>query len=149
MPPTPVKLSKIVVPVDGSESAGRAARFAADLAEKMGAKVTLLHVYDATGLVMLGVAALSKAQLEEAKANVSRETFEAARRAMGAAAYDAAEKVTAIGEAAEEIVEHAKKAKTDFIVMGCRGRSAMKQLLLGSVSQKVVNHAPCGVTIVR
>jgi nucleotide-binding universal stress UspA family protein len=150
MPPTSnVNLSNLLVPVDGSASSGNAARFAAAIAEKMGGKLTLLHVYDATGLVMLGVASLTQAQLDEAKKNVSRETFESARNAIGAGAFDAAEKVTAIGEAAEEIIEHARKTKADLIVMGSRGRSAMKQLLLGSVSQKVVNHAPCGVTIVR
>ncbi len=143
-----MKITKIVVPVDGSESAGNAARYAVELAKKMGATVTLLHVYDSTGLTTLGVASLSKAELDQAMKNISREVFETARKALGSTGADSKE-TTAIGDPAEEIVAFAKKHACDLIVMGSRGRSPVKQLLLGSVGQKVVSQAHCAVTIVR
>jgi nucleotide-binding universal stress UspA family protein len=53
------------------------------------------------------------------------------------------------GRADEEIVELAEKIGTGLIVMGSRGHGRLKRALLGSVSDAVVRHAHCPVTIVR
>ena len=57
--------------------------------------------------------------------------------------------VVVTGHAAEEIVNFARHQGYDHIVMGSRGRSLVRELLLGSVSEEVMHHAPCAVTIVR
>ena len=49
----------------------------------------------------------------------------------------------------EQICQFAEKNAVDLIVMGSHGRSGFKRLVLGSVSNAVVNHAPCAVTVVR
>jgi nucleotide-binding universal stress UspA family protein len=54
-----------------------------------------------------------------------------------------------VGDPAEQIIKQAKAVKTDLIVMGTRGRSALKGLLLGSVASKVLAHASTPVTVVR
>jgi nucleotide-binding universal stress UspA family protein len=53
------------------------------------------------------------------------------------------------GHAGEEIIKLAEKTRADLIVMGSRGLSQLKRVVLGSVSQKVVRYAPCSVLIVR
>ena len=49
----------------------------------------------------------------------------------------------------EEIIEYAKDKKSDLIVMGTRGRTGFKKMLLGSVASAVVTHAGCPVMVVR
>ncbi|MFM4718616.1 universal stress protein [Aeromonas bivalvium] len=53
------------------------------------------------------------------------------------------------GRAADEIVAQAKEDKVDLVVMGSHGRSGLSHLLVGSVAESVVRHAPCPVLIVR
>ena len=53
------------------------------------------------------------------------------------------------GNAAQRIIETARAEKCDLVVIGSRGLGTFKQLLLGSVSQKVSNYVDCPVLIVR
>jgi len=59
------------------------------------------------------------------------------------------EKRIEFGGAAAEIIREAKEEEHDWIVIGSHGRSGLDRFFLGSVSQSVVSHAPCSVTIVR
>ncbi len=54
-----------------------------------------------------------------------------------------------IGEVAEEVVGLAEELEVDLIVVGTRGRSAIRRALMGSVSDSVVRHARCPVVVVR
>ncbi len=51
--------------------------------------------------------------------------------------------------AVQAITEYASNSKIDLIVMGTRGLTGFRKLLLGSVSNGVVSHAPCSVLVVR
>ena len=53
------------------------------------------------------------------------------------------------GRAADEIVIQAKDDEVELIVMGSHGRSGISHLLVGSVAESVVRHAPCPVLVVR
>lgn len=130
------KLSKILVPVDGSESAEKALEYAVKLAEKHKAKVTLLNV--------------GESKLFGFKPEVVREFGE---RVLS----DAAAKVEGLklktqlefGHPAETIIEVAEKGNYDLIVVGSRGLSGVKRFFLGSVSDDVIHHAKSSVLIVR
>jgi nucleotide-binding universal stress UspA family protein len=139
---------RILVAVDGSDSAGRAARFGVALAERLGASVTLIHVHVPTGLETLGLRALTSEEIEEAKVRLSREALEAAMRAVGPTSV-AVHHALAMGDPAEQVLTRARQDDVDLIVMGRRGLSPMGEWLLGSVSSRVVHHAPCAVTLVR
>jgi len=142
-------MERILVPVDGSEGANHAASFAARLARDSGAKVVLMHVFDAPTVSQLGLRNLGEEDLEKARAGLARGSFESARRAMETYGGVSEETHVALGHPAEEAVAHARRIGADVIVMGSRGLSQVQGILLGSVSEKVLRRAPCPVTIVR
>jgi len=140
-------MERILVPVDGSAGANKAAQFAGRLAREMGAAVTLVHVYDMPTAAALGLRSLDGHEFEHIRDEVARGSFAAASASLGDVAR--VETHVAIGHPAHEICTFAARAKPDMIVMGTRGMSEMKSLLLGSVSEQVLRHAPCPVTIAR
>lgn len=139
---------RILVAVDGSPVAVRAARHAARLALalKEPSQVVLLSV-DAPLLravaVELGVHGVEKYHAENCAYAVK-----AARSALNRLKIQYEVK-TLVGHAAESIVKHAESGKYDLIVMGSHGRTALKSLFLGSVSTKVLALSRVPVTIVR
>ncbi len=141
-------MKQILVPVDGSPSAGRAAHFAAELASATGAALTLMHAYDAPAAAQMGLEALSREEIQRVTESVAKGSFDAARAAVGTTTATISTHV-AIGYPALEITEHAKKIGADLVVMGTRGRSELAEVLLGSVSERVLRTAPCPVTVVR
>lgn len=139
-------MTKLLVPVDGSAQSSRAAQWAAQLARQTAGAVTLLHIFDINATEAIGLASLSKAHVEEIKQHVSKTSFENAQALMGD--FDATTAITT-GHPADEIVAYAKNHKIDHVVMGSRGMSPVRELLIGSVSDKTIRHAPCPVTIIR
>lgn len=139
-------IRKILVPVDGSEGACRAARFAAELAHDLGAGLTLLYVFDSPAVTSLGLVA--KGDLEETKEYVSRGSFDAAAKAIGGVEVKLDRHVD-IGDPAARIVTVAEGGKYDLIVMGRRGLSPVRELMIGSVSERVSRRSPCPVTVVH
>jgi len=137
---------KILVPVDGSEAAGRAAAFAAKLAQAFQGRITLLNVFDAPSATTLGLVALAQEHLDAARAELSKAAFEKAEAQLGGLS---AERVEELGEPSKQILALAKHGGFDHIVMGGRGLSPMQEILLGSVSERVLRHTPCPVTIVH
>jgi nucleotide-binding universal stress UspA family protein len=139
---------RILVAVDGSPIAVRAARYAARLALALRepAQVVLLSV-DAPLLravaVELGVHGVEKYHAENGAYAVK-----AARSALNRLKIQYDVKML-VGDAAETIVKHAESGKFDLIVMGSHGRTAFKSLFLGSVSTKVLAHSRVPVTVVR
>ncbi len=142
-------MKNILVPVDGSKGAADAARFAAGLARDAGATLTLLYVYDAPTVAQLGLRALSRDEIDRARLEVSRGSFEGAVAAMGDVRPPEARREVGVGPPAAEIVAWADQYHPDLIVIGSRGLSPVRGIMLGSVSDWVTRHAPCPVTVVR
>ena len=141
-------MKQFLVAVDSSEGANRAARFASQLAAETNGSVALLYVYDAPTASLLGMEALSPAQMEKARHDVARGSFEAAKRAIGETSVPITTH-TALGHPGHEIVSYAIANSPEMIVMGPRGLSPIRGLLLGSVSEYVVRHAQCPVLVVH
>ena len=72
-----------------------------------------------------------------------------AKKALTEKGLSSAKVVERKGDAAEMIIDEAEKEDTDMIVMGTRGLNGAQRWLLGSVSSRVVQHAPCNVLVVR
>lgn len=130
------QISKILVPVDGSENAKEALQHAVLLAKKTDAKIILLYVQE-SGLFKL-------------KPKVTKEI---GARILSAAADQAEgiklEKKLESGDPAKTIAETAKKEECDLIVMGSRGFGAIGRFLLGSVSDHVIHYSDRSVLLIH
>ncbi|HEX6274272.1 MAG TPA: universal stress protein, partial [Polyangiaceae bacterium] len=60
-----------------------------------------------------------------------------------------AEALVRYGDPRSEIVDEASSSSADLVVVGSHGRTGLKRLLMGSVAESVVRHAPCSVEVVR
>ena len=137
----------ILVPVDGSEGAGRAAAFAADLAGTLNLPVKLLYVYHPDPNRVMGMVGLSRERVEEISKEAGAKIFADARAKMGEGDLKIEEKVV-WGEPREEILAFAE-ADDAMVIMGRRGLGQMRELLIGSVSAGVLHTCKQPVTIVH
>jgi nucleotide-binding universal stress UspA family protein len=136
----------ILLGVDGSEHALHAARTAGDLARAVQAETLRIVVAYESVPAYLGEpnleAAISARMME------ADQVLKTAQQAVGAIPGEIHIEVLE-GPPAEAILAVAATRHNDLIVMGSRGLGRLSGLLLGSQSQKVVQHAPCPVLIVR
>ncbi len=134
----------ILLATDGSSEAELAATTAADLAKSTGSELHVVHVGELLPTV-LAQTELEPAQLERQ----ARELLDEQVRRVEEAGGTVKEAHLRLGRADEEIVDLAQGMGAGMIVMGSRGRGRIRRALMGSVSDSVVRHAPCPVTIVR
>ena len=140
----------ILVPVDGSEGSKHAAYFAGQLATALGSDLTLLHIVDLHGSEVQGLRALDADAVQATLKDYGKAYFQIAGEAMGALEQPLhIREEVEIGDPGNQILLWARTNDVDHIVMGSRGRTPLQELMLGSVSEKVVRRAPCPVTVVR
>ena len=152
---------KILVPLDGSEHSLRALEIAVQIAKGFDGKITLINVYsvnvqpifmpEPTTLTTPGVPILTPADFSK--------VVEAARKIAGSILTDGEKRVEAEGvkvekllkegHTVEEILKTARESKFDLIVIGARGVSKIREMLLGSVSDGVIRNAPCPVLVTK
>jgi nucleotide-binding universal stress UspA family protein len=142
------QINEILVPVDGSENAVRAARFGMQLAAALGARVRLFYVFPAASVELVGMAGMSRADIEHLGHGSGERAFDAVRKALEGEMIDRVEQQVALGDPAEEIINYTERASSLLVVIGRRGLSRIQTLLLGSVSDKVMRHAKCPVTVI-
>lgn len=136
----------ILLGVDGSEHALHATKTAADLARSMNSEVLRIVVAFEPIPAYLGepnLQAAISARMKEAE-TILKNALDAVGEVPGEVHTEILE-----GAPAEAILDVANTRKSDLIVMGSRGLGRLRGALLGSQSQKVVQHAPCPVLIVR
>ncbi|AIF85488.1 universal stress protein UspA-like protein [Candidatus Nitrososphaera evergladensis SR1] len=146
-------MSKILVPVDGSDYSKRALEQALSIAKgnaSTGAVVvTAIHVIVPMPTVNVG----SQKVLDDAKAKLRSEASKLLDECKATAKERAAldiETVILVGTSpGESIVGFCEKGNFNLIVMGAKGHSKLKDIVLGSTSDKVVHHAKCSVLVVR
>jgi len=140
---------KILCPIDFSETSRAALRTAVVLGQKLGAQLTLLHVYQPPGVALPdGIAIGGSQEMATLARHVddAMKQWKAEAEGLGAAGVSAD---TAIGQTHGEIERYAKDGGFDLIVMGTHGRTGLAHALLGSTAEKVVQRAPCAVMTVR
>jgi Universal stress protein family. len=146
-------LKRILVATDGSDSSLHAARIAGELcAGRDDAQVFVLFVAHVPRSYYATDEFGNKVTPEVPMDVMIRRTGESIlRKTVSALGLPEDRVVTEVqvGEPAEEIVDFARLEHIDLIVMGSRGLSPIKELLLGSVSDKVLRTAPCPVLIAR
>ena len=121
---------------------------AAELAKAAGAKLQVLYVFDSWNEILAGFAVKDGKEMDEMVERISAkrldETIDRARPE-----GLVVERYQRVGHPANEIVAFAEQFRPDMIVMGSRGRSTLEELLVGSVSLKIVHRSPFPVTIVK
>jgi nucleotide-binding universal stress UspA family protein len=151
--------TKILLATDGSREAELAARTAADLGEKTGSELHLVHVF---GIVPIGPPVYPEATdlqsveyeaeaegLQRTSEQRAREVLEAEVGKVRSAGGMVAQGHLIEGRVAPEIVALAEEIGAGLIVMGSRGRGGIRRALMGSVSDSVMRHAHCPVLVVR
>jgi len=150
---TPREVRTVTVAMDGSEDARRALTWLVNLPQASRLHVRLVGVVEpqrypstAPGILRTSlrtaVAAMNAQRHTEAVTELNEAVALAGRR------VKTIETVVLSGGAAEKIVQDAVEHGSDLVVVGARGRGAVKRLLLGSVSESVLRHASCPVLVV-
>ena len=138
----------MLVPVDFSPYAEQAVEYAIGLAQKLQARLTLLHVVDTTPLgVVEGAAMLPPSYWQALDMDLAQRLEEPLTRVQNRGLHG--ETVIVHGTPFQTIIETARDKGVDLIVMGTHGRTGLTHVLLGSVAEKVVRLAPCPVLVTR
>ncbi len=135
--------TKILVATDGSKDAVLAARAAVDLANRSGSELHLAHAW--TRLPSVHFQEYVSIQLEQE----GRLVLDEEARQIEATGGNLAGVHLREGRTEEVIVDLAKEIESDLIVIGSRGLGKIERLLMGSVSEGVVNLASCPVLAMR
>ena len=140
----------ILVPIDGSEPSLEAVHMALRVLEFCPAcKLTLLYVVDK--LVLAELIRFSKRDHKEVEAELEeqgRRYLESARKQAERQGV-AAECQVGRGDPFEEIIAAANNLNADLIIMGHTGRRGTTRVLIGSVTERVLDYAPCPVLVMR
>jgi nucleotide-binding universal stress UspA family protein len=140
-------LSKMLVPVDGSENSFRALDHALYLAKKLGSGVTAMHVIENPPTVYVESQKLLNDIMAKYRIEASKVLDKCKQQAEKSGVK--IETVIAEGDAASNITGYAHKEGFDVIIIGSRGLGRFKEMVLGSVSNKVLHQAKCSVLIVK
>lgn len=146
-------LRRILVAVDGSNTSFNASTYAIDLAKRNDAELIALHVIYPTYSQYEAALSPRPERLQE----VSRKEMEERQRYLDKVKQHATEKnvgvktdvIVGFTSVVKEIVEYAETNKVDIIVIGSRGMTGFKKMLLGSVASDVVTYSHCPVLVVK
>jgi nucleotide-binding universal stress UspA family protein len=139
----------ILLATDGSEEAQLAATTAADLAEKTNSELHVLTVGRDYPLYELPEHPADFEDVLRENRREAKELLEQQAKWIEESGGTVKETHLREGRADEEIVEVAEEIGAGLIVLGSRGHGRLTRALMGSVSDAVVRHAHCPVTIVR
>jgi len=142
------RIKTIVVPVDFSNCSREGLRYAIAFANEFGAKVILVHatylgyIYSSEGTALYDIPGLQKAARQSAERKM--------RGLIRSMNFGAVKFETAFtdGSPVIDICAFAKDHKVDLIITSTHGFTGFKHVLIGSIAEQVVRHAPCSVLVV-
>jgi nucleotide-binding universal stress UspA family protein len=144
-----IKLKKVLVPTDFSESARHALTYGISFAREYEAELTLLHVVEnltvgyASDLFPVPMAEVFQEISGYARTELAKLGTEARAKSI------TVEEVVIQGKPSAEIMRFARETEVDMIVLGTHGKGMLDQALFGSTTERVVRRAPCPVLTVR
>ncbi|XHH09045.1 MAG: universal stress protein [Candidatus Bathyarchaeia archaeon] len=157
-------ITKILIPIDGSEPANKALDLSIYLADKCSAEILVLSVMEpkiipvftqtyAQPMEVPQIPPVSPAEMQSMlkRQRTSYENLLATALNKSRKNYPNLKVSTKLaeGQPADKIIETAKEGNFNMIVIGSRGLSGIKEFILGSVSNTVANKANCPVLIVK
>jgi len=144
-----VGFRSIAVAIDGSDHASEALGIAIDLARHYDARLTVLAIAPITPAIVMPNEPMLPPVLPESTVPEYKSLVEAGVAKARAAGLRTVDGVCQEGAPVDEILAYVAKHTVDLLVVGSRGLSAARRLLLGSVSSALVHRAPCPVLVVR
>jgi len=146
-------IRRVLVPVDGSHPSWKASALAIDLAKRFEAELIALHVIDPRYKELEIAISPRPGRFKKIITKVIRD----ARKIVNSVKKKAIEKnvnvktdvISNFSSVTKDILEYAKVNKVDVIVIGSRGMTGFKKMLLGSVASGVVTYAHCPVIVVK
>jgi len=139
-------VQRVMVPIDFSEASTRALEYAHELALTYGSEIVVMHAIEEVVLPMAYGMAPKQVDAEAVRPNVE------AALANLLDEYVEIEHARAeirVGYPPQEILDTITDASIDWVVMGTHGRQGLNRLLMGSVTERIVRHAPCPVLTVQ
>ena len=141
-------MQNILVPIDFSEHSAAAYDLAIELAKALGGRLQLLHCYQINpGAISPYGLVLPESLDRGIREAASKRLDEWAQKAAGAGVKVTTGLSPLFPSLA--IVDTARDTKADLIVMGTRGLSGIKHVLLGSVAERTLREAPCPVLTIK
>ena len=144
---------RVLVPIDFSEHSKRIVSYATRTASRHNSTIYLLHVFQIPDYLVIPyapqreISAGARSQLDaaelEARENLEAVAQELSNRGIKVQAY------LRVGYPFDEIVLVANHFDVDLIIIGSHGRGGISRLLVGSTAERVVEHAPCPVLVVK
>jgi len=141
--------SKILVCVENSPFANKALSHACEIAKNSDSQLYLIYVvYNPTSGLRLGTSLIDRSEFVKMFRDHGKKVLKKASK-LAAKNGVKAKTVMKEGNVANEIIKFTKKERIDLIAIGSRGLSRLPRFVLGSVSNKIANYAPCPVLIVK
>lgn len=147
-----LRIETIMVPVDFSENALLAVDYAIKLGKRFGSRILLVHVYHFPVELLTDWSAYGtlggSGELLEALRKEREEQMAALAREKSASGLQIDARVLE-GTPFSELVKAARNESADLLIMGTRGLTGIKHVLIGSTAEKVVRKAPCPVLVLK
>ena len=140
---TTVGWKNILLATDGSKHSDIAANKAINFAKSYGGELLVISVVDVPSEFYAEAPQVVDDMARKAKEFVAEIKKKAETFNIKTSTF------TGEGESYEVITDLAKKKKSDVIIMGSHGRTGLKRLLMGSVTEKVIGYSPCPVLVVK
>ena len=144
-----IKIKRVLVPTDFSDTARRALMYGISFAREFGAELLLVHVVEnltvgyASDLFPVPMAEVFEEISGYAKSELAKLAAEAREKGVSV------REVVVQGKPSAEIVRIAAEEKTDIIVLGTHGKGMLDKALFGSTTERVIRKAPCPVLSCR
>lgn len=138
-------IKEIVAPVDLEDHTEKVAEYAAYVAERLSANLTLLHVVEL--LRPIGDMVLGSTTVEEY--NKKRLTYAKEKIGKLVAGYPGCKGVVVAGDIVDEVIDFAKGKNADLVIIGTHGSKGLEKLLLGSVAERVVKYSHCPTLVMN
>jgi len=145
-----VKIKRILVPIDGSNCSVRAAKYAIEVATLQKAQIFCIHViaslpyeYGVAGCAIDGYFEDAEKQAQSWFNSIVEMAKKKNINDVKADIFTDAKSITGA------IIDYASSKSIDLVIIGTKGRTGLKRLLLGSVAHGIVQHAHCPVLLVR
>ena len=145
----PVAIDRIVVALDGSPYADHALSYAIDLSKRYSATLTIIAVAPMVPLYLSSTEPWAPTEMPEGELRFYRGLVDSGVARAQSEGLSGVTGVCLEGHVVDELVAYLEAHPADLLVLGSRGLSAAKRLLLGSISDAVSHHVGCPVLIVR